>query len=97
MHSNKCAKNKGLCCAWCVGVLDVDVGVAAYVSEDPVHAEEGLTGADDGVLLVGHGVEEGDAATLLQHLVVSRSEQAVGQAVPAARRGKKPQFQTPSL
>lgn len=63
------------------GVLDVDVGVAADVPEDPVHAEQGPAGTDDRVLFVSHGVEERDASALVQDLVVGRSEQTVRQAV----------------
>ena len=64
-------------------LLDGDVGVAADVAEDGVHAGQLLARADDRVVLVGHRVEVGHAAALLQDLVVRRSEEAVRQAVPA--------------
>ena len=64
-------------------LLDGDVGVAADVAEDGVHAGELLARADDRVVLVGHRVEVGHAPALLKDLVVRRREQAVRQAVPA--------------
>ena len=60
-----------------------DVRVAADVAEDGVHTGQLEAGADDRVVLVGHGVEVGHAAALLQDLVVGRREQAVGEPVPA--------------
>ena len=57
--------------------------VAADVAEDGVHAGQLGPGADDRVVLVGHRVEVGHAAALLQDLVVGRREQAVREAVPA--------------
>ena len=64
-------------------LLDGDVGVAADVAEDGVHAGQLLARADDRVVLVGHRVEVGHAPALLKDLVVRRREQAVRQAVPA--------------
>ncbi len=66
-----------------VGVADL--GVRADVPEDAVHAPEAASGADGRVVVVGQRVEEGDAAALLQDLVVGGGEEAVGQAVPGKR------------
>ena len=66
-------------------LLDAHVRVAADVAEDGVHAGQLDARADDRVVLVGHRVEVGHAAALLQDLVVRRSEQAVGEAVPAEK------------
>ena len=65
------------------------MGVRADVPEDAVHAVEAGAGADARVVIVGHGVEEGDAAAGLQDLVVGGSKQAVGQAVPVVGKGRK--------
>ena len=62
-------------------IQDPDVGVWPNVPEDRVHAQQGGAGADAGIVVVGHGVEERDALALLQDLVVGGGKQAVGQAV----------------
>jgi hypothetical protein len=52
-----------------------------FLPENVVHAEQGLSRADEWVVVVGESVEEGDALALIDDLVVRRGKQTVGQAV----------------
>lgn len=62
------------------------MSVASDVPENAVHALEAGAGADPRVVVVRHRVEEGDTLALLQNLVVSGSEKAVGKTIPDERQ-----------
>ena len=58
------------------------MSMTSDVSQDDVHAQEPGTGTNLGIIFIGHGVEKGHTLALFQHLIISRGEQAVGEAVP---------------
>ena len=49
-------------------------GMATDITEDIIHAEETVAGADARIVIVGHGMKERHTPTFVQNLIISRRE-----------------------
>ncbi len=73
-----CARGEALL----LDTVDVlDMGVAADIAENLIHTKEGLAGADAGIIIVRHRVEERHARALGQDLIVGCCEKAIRESI----------------